>query len=124
MILVMSGETAEMLVSSRAERKGSSAQVDGFNFLMTASTSSCVTLEKELRGWTVSDSGSTVWWGETAVVERCERMLLTFCLKKVMCMLHLSSVASEWQGEGGLRRWLIVEDRCLELPGLLFMMVE
>ena len=53
MIFVMSGGTAEKLVFSRAEGKGSSAQVDGFNFLMTSSTSSCVTLEKELRGWTV-----------------------------------------------------------------------
>ena len=49
MILVMSGQTAEMLAFSRTEGKGTSAQVDSFTFLMTSSTSSCVTPEKVQR---------------------------------------------------------------------------
>lgn len=46
MILVMNAETAEMLAFSRAEGKGSRAQVDGLIFFMTSSTSSCVPSEK------------------------------------------------------------------------------
>ena len=103
-ILVMSGETAEMLAFSRAVGKGSSAQVDGFIFLMTSSTSSFVMLEKEQRVWTESIGGSAVGRGRAVVVERCERMLFTFCLKKLMCMLHLSVVTSDWDGKRGLRR--------------------
>ncbi len=61
MILVMRGEMAEMFAFSRVERNGSRAQVVGIIFLMTSSTSPCVASEKEQRGWTFSDSGSTVW---------------------------------------------------------------
>ena len=104
MILVMNGETAEMLAFSRAEGKGSKAQVDGLIFLMMFSTSSCVALEKEQTGWPLSNGGLAVARGRTALAESCERMFLTFCLKKVMCMLHLSSVVSEGESEGGLRR--------------------
>ena len=63
MILVMKGEMAEMLAFSSAEGKGSRAQVDGFIFLITSSTSPCVMLKKEQRGWTFSDCGSTVGGG-------------------------------------------------------------
>jgi hypothetical protein len=48
-------------------------------------------------------------------------MLLTFCLKNKRSW---PLVASEWEVEGGLRRRLIVEKRCLELPGLLLMIEE
>ena len=63
MILVMKGEMAEMLAFSRAEGKGSRAQGDGLIFPITSSTSPCVMLKKEQRGWTFSDCGSTVGGG-------------------------------------------------------------
>ena len=80
MIFVINGEMTEVFVFSRADGKGSRAQVVGFVFLIICSTSSCVTSEKEQRGWTISDGGSMVVRGRTAVAERCERILSTFCL--------------------------------------------
>ena len=43
LILVMNGEMAEVFAVSRADGKGSRAQVVGFMFLIISSTSSCVT---------------------------------------------------------------------------------
>ena len=83
-----------------------------------------MTLEKEQRGWTVSDGWSAVVRGRTAVAETCERILSIYQIIKEMCILHLSLVASEWTSEGGLRRRFIVEKSCLELPGVLLMTVE
>lgn len=57
MILVMRGETAEMFAFSSIEGKDSRAQVVGFIFLRTSSTSLCVVSVKEQRGWTFSNDG-------------------------------------------------------------------
>ena len=45
-------------------------------------------------------------------------------LKKAMKLLHCSSVVSMCGAVSGLRRWLMVENSCLEFPGFSFMMLE
>lgn len=125
MILMIRGLMAQMLDFTRAVGKGSNAQVDGFIFLMMSSTSRCVISEKQQRGWEVPDGGLTAGAGKAGEeLERRERMVSTLVLKKAIQLLHCSSVVPVYERVCGLRRWFTVEKSCLELPGLLLMMLE
>ena len=95
MTFVMRGLMAWRLGFTRAVGKGSRAQVDGFIFLMMSSTSCCEMTKKQLRGWEIPGCGSAVGTGSVEKLDSRERMVSTFFLKKVMKLLHLSSVTSE-----------------------------
>lgn len=75
---------AERLDFTKAVGRGSRVQVDGFIFLMMSSASRCVMEEKQQRGWAIPGCGSAVGTGRAAELERRERMLSTFSLKKVI----------------------------------------
>ena len=60
----MRGLRAERFGFNMAVGKGSRALVVGFIFMMMASTSCCVVLEKQLRGWAHPGCGSSGGTGE------------------------------------------------------------
>ena len=70
MTLVMRGLRTERFDLSMAVGKGSRAQVVGFMFLMIASTSCCVVVEKQHRGWAHPSCGSSVGRGGAGELER------------------------------------------------------
>lgn len=69
---------------------GKRVQGKGFILLMMSSTSRCEMSEKQQNGWKVPGCGSTFGTGKAEELE--ERRESTFCLKKVIQLLHLSSV--------------------------------
>ena len=93
MTLVIKGLMAQMLSFIRAVGTGSRAQVEGFILLMIPSTSRCVVMDKQLRGWEIA-SGGAGGTGGVVVLESWERMASTLFVKKVMKLLHCSSVKS------------------------------
>ena len=88
----------QMFDFTRAVGRGSRAQVDGFILQTMSSTSCSETSGKEQRGWKIPGCGSAVGTDRVWELERSERMVSTFVLKKVMKLLHCSSVTSvcEW----------------------------
>jgi len=92
MTLEIMGFMTQSLDFNNAVRKWSRAQVDCFIFLMRSSTSRCEMSEKQQNGWKFPGSGSTVGIGKAEELERREQMASTFCLKKVIQLLQLSSV--------------------------------
>lgn len=124
MILVIRGLMAQMFDLTRAVGTGSRAQVEDFIVLMVTSTSRCVMLEKQQIGWEIPGCGMAVGAGGVEGLVRWDRMVSTLVLKKVMKLLHCSSVISVCVGVCGLRSWFMVENNCLELPGLLLIMLE
>ncbi len=95
MTLVIKGLITQTFDFTKDVGKGSRAQVDGFIFLIMFSTSCCEIYEKRHRGWEIPGCGSTVGTDRTGELERTERKLSTFFLKKVIKLLHLSSVTPE-----------------------------
>lgn len=82
MTLVIRGLIAQRLDFTKDVGKGSMAQVDGFIFLIMFSTSCCEMSEKQQRGWEIPGCGLTVGTGITGELDRRERMLSSFFLKK------------------------------------------
>lgn len=63
MVLVIRGLMAQMFDLTRVVGKGSRAQVEDFILLMVSSTSRCVMLEKQQRGWETAGCGMAVGAG-------------------------------------------------------------
>lgn len=89
---------------TKAVGKGSRAQVEGFIMRMMSSTSCLEISEKQQRGWKVPGWGLAVGADGAGELERRERMVLTFVLKKVRKLLHCFSVVLVWWRVCGLRR--------------------
>ena len=109
---------------TRAVGKGSRAQVEGFILPMMSSVYCCETSGKQGRSWEIPDCGSRVRIGRVERQPDRKLMVSTLELKKAMKLLHCSSVVSMCWAVCGLRRWLMVENSCLEFPGFSFMMLE
>ena len=113
MTVVMRGLMAVMWDFSRAVGKGSRGQVDGFILLMMLSTSRCVVVVKQQRGWEITGCGAKVGVGGVEEGEKPERMFRTLDLKASRMLLHRSSVVSLRVGVWGLRRVFMVVMSCL-----------
>ncbi len=82
MTLWIKGLITQIFDFTKDVGKGSRAQVDGFIFLTMFSTSCCEMSEKRHRGCEIPGCGSTVGTDRTGELEKTERKLSTFFLKK------------------------------------------